>query len=172
MMRRGPSLPLLDELKLHLTPVVRRLPAYTRLLWALYRDPSLSRRQRLWLAVGLGYSISPVDLIPGLIPGLGQLDDLYVVLRALARVMGQLPEEQRRGHLEAAGVEPWALEEDLGRVRAAIRLLVAAGLRGSGRAAVWAVRTTAAYGSAMFRAGGRTLRVVRARLAMPHGRPV
>lgn len=162
-MRDEPSISLVEGLKRELAPVVGRLPAYTRLLAALYRDPSLSRRQRLWLAAGFVYSVSPVDLIPGFIPGLGQLDDLYAVLSSLARVLAGLPDEQRLAHLESAGLAPDALEEDMGRVRTSMRLLLGATLRGSGRAAVWAFRSAAALGGATFRAGRRALRGIRAR---------
>lgn len=159
------SLPLLEGLKQNLAPVAKRLPAYTRLLASLYRDPATSRRQRFWLAAGLGYSLSPIDLIPGVIPGLGQLDDLYAVLGALNRVLAQLPEERRKAHLETAGLEPLTLQEDMGRVRAAMGLLVRAGLRGTGRAVWWTVRQAGVVGSAAVRLGWRAARSLRSRMA-------
>lgn len=157
------SLPLLEGLKQNLAPVASRLPAYTRLLASLYRDPATSRRHRLWLAAGLGYSLSPIDLIPGLIPGLGQLDDLYAVLRALHRVLTQLPEERREAHLKAVGLEPGTLEEDLSRVRAAMGLLVRAGLRGAVRAVRWTARQAGRVGVAALRLGWRAARSLRSR---------
>ena len=55
-----------------LNPVVRRLPAYSRLTWALLRDRRLRRRHRLLVLGGVAYLLSPIDLIPGIIPVLGQ----------------------------------------------------------------------------------------------------
>lgn len=159
------SRPLWDGLKQNLAPVAKRLPAYTRLLASLYRDPATSRRQRLWLAAGLGYSLSPIDLIPGVIPGLGQLDDLYAVLGALNRVLEQLPLDRREAHLAAVGLEPATLQEDMGRVRASMGLLVRAGLRGTGRAVWWTLRQAGAVGGAAVRLGWRAARSLRARRA-------
>ena len=165
---------LLQGLKQTLMPVAGRLPAYTRLLARLYRDPATSRRQRLWLAAGLGYSLSPVDLIPGLIPGLGQLDDLYAVLSTLNRVLGQLPPERRGAHLTAVGLDPLVLEEDLERIRVAMGLLVRAGLRGAGRALAWTLRQTGALGGATLRLGWRAATRVwrRTGRTRPDARPV
>ncbi len=64
-------------------PVLRRLPAYSNLAWMLIKEPRLRRRYKLLVLGGIGYLLSPVDLIPGFIPVLGQLDDLSVALWSL-----------------------------------------------------------------------------------------
>src|SRR3990172_5915565 len=64
------ALPLL---RMELMPVLRRLPAYSRLAWALVRDRRIKRRHRILLLGGIGYLLSPIDLIPGFIPLLGRL---------------------------------------------------------------------------------------------------
>ncbi len=48
------------------------------LSWA-YRDPRTPWYAKLWLALVLGYALSPVDLIPDFIPIVGYLDDLLLV---------------------------------------------------------------------------------------------
>ena len=58
--------------------LVRRLPGYGRLAWRLARDPRLSRRRRTAVAAAAAYLISPIDLVPGIIPVAGQLDDAAV----------------------------------------------------------------------------------------------
>ena len=71
--------------------LIRRLPTYIRLVWALLRDRRVPAQQKLILA-GIGaYLFFPIDLIPDFIPIAGQLDDVIVVglvLRSLVRVDG------------------------------------------------------------------------------------
>ncbi|TMC68395.1 MAG: DUF1232 domain-containing protein [Chloroflexi bacterium] len=63
--------------------LIRRLPTYIRLVWALLRDRRVPAQQKLILA-GIGaYLFFPIDLIPDFVPVLGQLDDLAVVLLGL-----------------------------------------------------------------------------------------
>jgi uncharacterized membrane protein YkvA (DUF1232 family) len=63
--------------------LIRRLPTYIRLVWALLRDGRVPGQQKLILA-GIGaYLFFPIDLIPDFVPVLGQLDDLAVVLLGL-----------------------------------------------------------------------------------------
>ena len=62
--------------------MVRRMPAYLRLSWRLGKDPLLSKARRAAVIGAAGYLASPVDLVPGVIPVLGQLDDIAVALAA------------------------------------------------------------------------------------------
>jgi uncharacterized membrane protein YkvA (DUF1232 family) len=70
---------------------LRLLPDLVRLVHRLAADRSLPRgvRVRLWLL--LGYLLSPLDLIPDVVPVLGYADDVVVValaLRSVVRVAG------------------------------------------------------------------------------------
>jgi uncharacterized membrane protein YkvA (DUF1232 family) len=70
---------------------LRLLPDLVRLVRRLAADRSLSRgvRVRLWLL--LGYLLSPVDLVPDVVPVLGYADDVVVValvLRSVVRTAG------------------------------------------------------------------------------------
>src|SRR3989337_1334866 len=95
------TLPLL---RMELMPVLRRLPAYSRLAWALVRDRRIKRRHRILLLGGIGYLLSPIDLIPGFIPVLGQLDDLGVALWTLRRTLQAAPAHVAERHLVASGL--------------------------------------------------------------------
>jgi uncharacterized membrane protein YkvA (DUF1232 family) len=66
---------------------LRLLPDLVRLVRRLAVDSSLSRgvRVRLWLL--LGYLLSPVDLVPDVVPVLGYADDVVVVALALRSVV-------------------------------------------------------------------------------------
>jgi uncharacterized membrane protein YkvA (DUF1232 family) len=67
------------------------LPNLVLLFKDLLRDPAVSRGPKIWLAVGLVWLISPIDLLPEFLPVLGPLDDAVVaalVLRHLVRRAG------------------------------------------------------------------------------------
>src|SRR5688572_14746864 len=70
---------------------VRRLPRYIFLGTNLVRDDRVPARVKAMLAVGGVYAISPIDLVPGIIPVAGQLDDLVVVLVALRAAIRACP---------------------------------------------------------------------------------
>ena len=62
---------------------LRRMPAYLKLSWRLARDPLLSRARRATVIAAAGYLASPIDLVPGVIPVVGQLDDIAFAIAAI-----------------------------------------------------------------------------------------
>ncbi|RBY85211.1 DUF1232 domain-containing protein [Blastococcus sp. TF02A-26] len=72
---------------LTLREALRLLPDLVRLVRRLARDPEVPRgvRVRLWLL--LAYLLSPVDLVPDVVPVLGYADDVVVVALALRAVV-------------------------------------------------------------------------------------
>lgn len=58
--------------------LLRALPDVVRTIARLAADPVLPRAAKVALAAVVLYLVSPVDLIPDFIPGLGALDDLLV----------------------------------------------------------------------------------------------
>ena len=61
------------------------------LLARLLRDPRVPRRAKLVALFGIGYVLSPIDLLPALLLGpLGLLDDLVVVTAALSRLINHV----------------------------------------------------------------------------------
>lgn len=127
--------------------LVRRLPSYARLAWALARDPRLSRARRAAVLVGAAYAISPIDLVPGIIPVVGQLDDVVVALGAIKIALNGLKPEFRAETLAAANLSQGDLDTDL---------------RTAGRIAAWlgrsAVRVGARVSRGVFDAGRRLIR--------------
>ncbi len=75
------------------TALIKRFPAYARLSKHLFTEARLSTKQKVILGAGLGYLASPIDLIPGIIPVLGQLDDILVLLLCLRQVIREYDEE-------------------------------------------------------------------------------
>jgi uncharacterized membrane protein YkvA (DUF1232 family) len=129
--------------------MIRRMPAYLRLSWRLGKDPLLSKARRAAVIGAAGYLASPVDLVPGVVPVLGQLDDIAVALAALRLALGGLDPERRRVHLEAVGLDDGHLSADLRTIGASTAWIGRAGYRttkraafAGGRAASAAARTT------------------------------
>lgn len=125
-----------------LTAAFKRLPRYARLAWILARDPDVPPASKALLAGGVLYSISPVDLVPGFIPVVGQLDDLLVLLSALARALKVLGPGRAARLLQDAGITEAELAADRAAVAQALRVaareawrLGKAGARVAGRAA-------------------------------------
>ncbi|HEX5827755.1 MAG TPA: YkvA family protein [Candidatus Limnocylindrales bacterium] len=116
------------------TLMARRMPAYLRLAWRLAKDPLLSKARRAAVIGAAGYLASPVDLVPGVIPVLGQLDDIAVAIAALKIALSGLDPERRRVHLESVGLGDDDLAADLRTLGATTAWIGRAGYRSSRRA--------------------------------------
>src|SRR5205809_7581338 len=93
--------------------LIRRLPTYIRLVWALLRDSRVPGQQKLILA-GIGaYLVLPLDLIPDFVPVLGQLDDLAVVLLGLDLFIRSAPQEIVDEHLAKIAQDKDQLRRDI-----------------------------------------------------------
>lgn len=112
--------------------LIRRFPNYTRLAWALARDPRLSRVRRAAVLAGAAYLVSPVDLVPGVIPVVGQLDDVIVALGAIRLALNGLKPQARVEKLADAGLTQEQLDGDL---------------RTAGRTAAWLGRAGVRLGT-------------------------
>ncbi len=123
----------IEDLKKDLIPIARRMPAYVRLISALLKDPRFSKKQKAALAAGLGYLVSPIDLIPGAVPLLGQLDDILAVLIALNIAISAAPLEVVEPHLEASGLSFKIIEEDAATVRRTIKDISVTTAKAAGR---------------------------------------
>lgn len=66
---------------------IRQLPAYLRLLGGLLTDRRVSMTDKVLVAGAIVYIVSPIDLIPDFIPFFGQVDDVYILLLALTRLI-------------------------------------------------------------------------------------
>jgi uncharacterized membrane protein YkvA (DUF1232 family) len=97
-----------------------RLPRYLNLAQALVRDPSIAGPRKAALIGGLAYAISPVDLVPGIIPVIGQLDDLVVLLVGIRTALGGCTPSDAEAHLTRVGLSRTALDDDLAVVRRAV----------------------------------------------------
>jgi uncharacterized membrane protein YkvA (DUF1232 family) len=115
---------------------IRRLPKYLRLAANMARDGRVPNSAKAALAVGGIYTISPVDLVPGIIPVAGQLDDLAVLLFALRTAIRACPPDVAAAHLERVGLSATDFDGDLDSVRETIQWLATKGYRASKKFAI------------------------------------
>ncbi len=73
--------------KRSLVRVVRQIPAYIRLLLGLMSDARVSRIDRFMVLAAAAYIISPLDFIPDFVPFLGEVDDIFLLMLALQRLV-------------------------------------------------------------------------------------
>jgi uncharacterized membrane protein YkvA (DUF1232 family) len=97
--------------------LVLKLPTYARMVWGILRDPRTPIGLKGMLAAALAYVVFPVDLIPDVIPILGQADDLTVLLLVLDLFIQNAPPEVRAEHSMRARNGTADLDRDLARLR-------------------------------------------------------
>jgi uncharacterized membrane protein YkvA (DUF1232 family) len=89
----------------------QRLKAEVYALYLAYRDPRVPWYAKVLAACVVGYAISPIDLIPDFIPGLGYLDDLVLIPLGVALTLRLIPsgvmvECRERARTELADGKP------------------------------------------------------------------
>jgi uncharacterized membrane protein YkvA (DUF1232 family) len=131
--------------------LVRRLPSYARLAWALARDPRLSRARRAAVLAGAAYVLSPIDLVPGIIPVAGQLDDVAVALGAIRIALGGLKPEYRAKQLAAAGLSQAQLDADLKATGTVAWWIGKSGVRVAAKIVTTTAATASDVGRALYR---------------------
>lgn len=102
---------------LRMARVVIKLPTYARMVWGLLRDPRTPIGLKAILAAALAYVVLPVDLVPDVLPIIGQADDLTVLLLVLDLFVQNAPPEVRAEHLARARNGTADLDRDLARLR-------------------------------------------------------
>lgn len=113
---------------------VKHLPAYARLATAIVRDPEVPKGAKAVIGLGGGYALSPIDLVPGIIPVAGQMDDLYAVLTGLQQSLKRMPDDLAQKHLDGASVTREQIDNDLAAVRDLAKLAVVKSVRFGGKA--------------------------------------
>ncbi len=84
------------------------LPDLFHLAIRMLFDPVMPVQRKALIVAALTYVVSPVDLIPDIIPVLGQMDDLVVLTKALKLLLDDSDPEVR-----AAAEKYWAGDKDL-----------------------------------------------------------
>jgi uncharacterized membrane protein YkvA (DUF1232 family) len=84
--------------------LVLLLPDLTVCLLRLLRDDRVPLASKIVAAAGIGYVISPIDLLPAVIFGpLGLVDDLVIVAATLSRMLNHVHPDVVRSHWPGQG---------------------------------------------------------------------
>jgi uncharacterized membrane protein YkvA (DUF1232 family) len=87
---------------------VLMIPNLVKLIARLLADPRVPRRSKMALAAAAAYVVSPIDLIPEVIPVIGWADDLIFIMMALdalvARSGPEIVEEHWDGPNDLLGL--------------------------------------------------------------------
>ena len=131
----GPTAGTVDPVIERFWEAAKRIPSYLRLGGGMAVDGRVPTEAKLSIALGGLYAVSPIDLVPGIIPVAGQLDDLMVLLVTLRRAVRACPPELAAEHLDRAGLTAADFDDDLAACRATVRWVAVRGARMGGRLA-------------------------------------
>lgn len=81
--------------------IFHHLPNFLKLFWRLLKDPRVPLWPKLLLGFVLAYVVAPVDLLPDVLLGIGQVDDLIVIFLGLQAFVRLCPKEIVRRHVQA-----------------------------------------------------------------------
>ena len=79
------------------------LPNMVVLLGRLLKDARVPTAEKALFLGALVYVISPIDLLPDILPFIGQVDDIYVVALTLLRLVNRTDETVVREHWSGGG---------------------------------------------------------------------
>lgn len=156
-----------ESIRETITDIARRLPRYAQLTARLVADGRMSARQRAPLIGAIGYGVSPIDLIPGIIPILGQLDDLLVMFGAIQYALNSMQPEAAEAHLSAVGLTREQVEADIRDTRRVAKRVAAIGAKRAASAA----ETGARVAGRLAGKGVRAFRAFRSRVNTPESDP-
>ena len=90
------------------TDAVTMVPNLVKLIGRLVKDPRVPRRSKIALGLAAAYVVSPIDLIPEVVPVLGWADDLLLMMLAIdsliERAGADLVEEHWDGPVDLLGL--------------------------------------------------------------------
>ncbi len=91
------------ELKRRMKNLLMFLPNMLRLCGRLIMDSRVPRTEKALFAGAIIYAITPLDLIPDMIPFVGQIDDVYLIALTLLRLINRTDERVVREHWQGGG---------------------------------------------------------------------
>jgi len=79
------------------------IPNLVLLCGRLIIDPRVPAKERLLVAGAIIYAVIPLDLIPDMLPFVGQIDDAYLISLTLLRLMSNTDPKIVREHWKGGG---------------------------------------------------------------------
>ena len=79
------------------------IPNMLVLCWRLMVDSRVPAKERLLVAGAIVYALVPLDLIPDMLPFVGQIDDAYLIALSLLRLMTVTDPRVVRQHWRGGG---------------------------------------------------------------------
>ena len=86
------------EAKRTIVSTMKELPNFLRLLGGLMADRRVANTDKLLVGGAIAYILLPMDFIPDYIPFLGEIDDLFVLVLALQRLIANAPRSVLEDH--------------------------------------------------------------------------
>lgn len=77
---------------------MREIPNFLRLLYGLLTDPRVSNVDKLLVAGAVMYVVMPMEIIPDFVPFIGEIDDVFVIVLALQRLISNAGREVVADH--------------------------------------------------------------------------
>lgn len=91
------------EAKGFLKSVIMLIPNFLKLLGRLFKDSRVPLAEKAMLVGAIAYVISPLDLIPDVIPVIGQVDDLYLIALVVLRLLARTDDAVLQEHWDGRG---------------------------------------------------------------------
>lgn len=91
------------QLKGRMRSFLMFLPNLVKLLGRLLTDSRVPTAEKALFVGAIIYVISPIDLIPDIFPFIGQVDDIYLVVLTLIRLINRTSEGVVREHWSGGG---------------------------------------------------------------------
>ncbi len=82
------------------------IPDFLKLLVRLFKDTRVPAADKALLIGTIVYAIVPLDLVPDVIPFVGQIDDIYLIALVILRLLTRTPDEVIREHWDNRGNLP------------------------------------------------------------------
>ena len=79
------------------------IPNMILLCGRLMTDPRVPKTEKALVAAAVVYAVIPLDLIPDMIPFVGQIDDAYLIAITLIRLMDRTDAHVLREHWSGGG---------------------------------------------------------------------
>src|SRR5262245_21213208 len=93
----------MTKLRSRMKNLLMFIPNMVLLCGALMIDPRLPAKERILVAGAIAYAILPLDLIPDMLPFVGQIDDAYLISLTLLRLLTVADASVVREHWRGGG---------------------------------------------------------------------